>query len=235
MEKPSLDKIIAQSLDAYRNCPESHDCENCEKEVCVSIVAVADFPTKFGKFQIIGFINNKDKEEHIAITKGNIINKSNVLTRVHSSCLTGDAFGSLRCDCGVQLATTLSMIEEEGQGLVIYMQQEGRGIGLLNKLRAYTLQDNGYDTYDANVALGFGPDQRDYEVAGEMIRSLGVTSIHLITNNPKKVEQIDNLISITERVPLELPSSEFNIKYMETKKERFGHHLTIFDTFNKEE
>jgi GTP cyclohydrolase II len=234
MEKASLDRIITQSLESYRNCPENHECENCEKEICVSIVAVADFPTQFGKFQIIGFTNNKDKEEHIAIAKGDIIDKTDVLTRVHSSCLTGDAFGSLRCDCGPQLITTLSMIEKEGLGLVIYMQQEGRGIGLLNKLRAYALQDNGYDTYDANVVLGFGPDQRDYEVAGEMIKALRVRSIRLITNNPEKVKQINHSILVTKRVPLELPSSEFNLRYMETKKERFGHHLTIFRSIKKE-
>jgi 3,4-dihydroxy 2-butanone 4-phosphate synthase/GTP cyclohydrolase II len=120
------------------------------------------------------------------------------------------------------------MIEKEGLGLVIYMQQEGRGIGLLNKLRAYALQDDGYDTYDANVVLGFGPDQRDYDVAAEMIHALKVKSIHLITNNPEKVKQLNHSIPITKRVPLELPSSEYNVRYMETKKERFGHQLTIF-------
>ncbi len=235
MEKPTVDQIITQSLDSYKNCSDNYDCENCEKEICVSIVAVADFPSEFGTFQIIGFTNNKDKEEHIAIVKGDIINQEDVLTRVHSSCLTGDAFGSLRCDCGLQLASALSMIEKKGLGLVIYMQQEGRGIGLLNKLRAYALQDDGYDTYDANVALGFGPDPRDYEVAGEMIRALGVKSLHLITNNPEKVEQLDHILPITERVPLELPPSEFNVKYMKTKKERFGHYLSIFRPFKKED
>ncbi len=156
------------------------------------------------------------------------------MTRVHSSCLTGDAFGSLRCDCGPQLATALKMIEKEGVGLVVYMQQEGRGIGLLNKLRAYALQDNGYDTYDANIALGFGADSRNYEVSGEIIRKLGVTDIRLITNNPEKVVQLNKFVTISERVPLELPSSEFNVRYMETKKERFGHYLNIFRSFKQE-
>jgi 3,4-dihydroxy 2-butanone 4-phosphate synthase/GTP cyclohydrolase II len=230
MENLSIEQIISQSLEHFKNCPDNENCANCEKPVCVSIVAVADFPSQYGKFKIIGFVNNKDSEEHIAITKGEIINKKSVLTRVHSSCLTGDAFGSLRCDCGPQLATALSMIEKKGTGLVVYMQQEGRGIGLINKLRAYALQDNGYDTWDANVALGFGPDTRDYEVAGEMIRKLGVTDIRLITNNPEKVEQLNKFVTISERVPLELPLSEFNEKYMETKKERFGHYLSIFKT-----
>ena len=230
MENLSIEEIISENLNQFKNCPDNENCATCEQPACVSIVAIADFPSQFGKFKIIGFVNNKDSEEHIAIVKGEIINKKGVLTRVHSSCLTGDAFGSLRCDCGPQLETALSMIEKEGTGLVVYMQQEGRGIGLLNKLRAYALQDNGYDTYDANVVLGFDADPRDYEVAGEMIRKLGVTDIRLITNNPEKVEQLNQFVTVSERVPLELPLSEFNEKYMETKKERFGHYLSIFKT-----
>ncbi len=229
MEKLSLDQIITQSLESYKNCPDNDECENCGKNICVSIVAVADFPSKYGTFQIIGFVNNKDKEEHIAIVKGDIANEEGILTRVHSSCLTGDALGSLRCDCGPQLGTALSMIQEEG-GLIVYMQQEGRGIGLVNKLRAYALQDNGFDTYDANVALGFDADQRDYEIAGEMLRTLGVKSIRLITNNPEKINQLEKYIPITERVPLELSPSEYSLKYMETKKDRFGHFLSLFNS-----
>ncbi|MCK4849556.1 MAG: GTP cyclohydrolase II [Candidatus Heimdallarchaeota archaeon] len=230
MKNLSIDQVISQNLELFKDCPDNDNCANCKKPVCVSIVAVADFPSKYGKFKIIGFVNNKDSEEHVVIIKGDIINKKGILTRVHSSCLTGDAFGSLRCDCGPQLATALSMIEKEEAGLVVYMQQEGRGIGLINKLRAYALQDNGYDTYDANVALGFGPDPRDYEVAGEMILKLGVTDIRLITNNPEKVEQLNQFVTVSERVPLELPTSEYNEKYMETKRERFGHYLSIFKT-----
>ncbi|MHA1978852.1 MAG: GTP cyclohydrolase II [Candidatus Hodarchaeales archaeon] len=227
MEKLSIEKIIFQSLETFKNCPDHEDCENCKRNVCVSIVAVADFPSKFGTFKIIGFVNNKDQEEHIAIMKGDVVDEENVLTRVHSSCLTGDALESLRCDCGPQLGSALSMIEKEG-GLVIYMQQEGRGIGLLNKLRAYALQDEGYDTLDANVVLGFGADQRDYDISGAMIRALGVKSVRLITNNPEKIKQLEQHLPITERVPLELVTTEHNIKYMETKKQRFGHYLTIF-------
>ncbi len=231
MDKLTINKIISQSLEIFKNCPDHEDCENCEKQVCVSIVAVADFPSKFGTFKIIGFVNNKDREEHIAIMKGDVVDKENVLTRVHSSCLTGDALESLRCDCGPQLGTALSMIDKEGTGLVVYMQQEGRGIGLLNKLRAYALQDEGYDTLEANLALGFGADQRDYDISGEMIRKLGVKSVRLITNNPEKIKQLEQYVPITERVPLELTPTEHNIKYMETKKERFGHYLTIFRQF----
>ena len=160
--------------------------------------------------------------------KGDVVDKENVLTRVHSSCLTGDALESLRCDCGPQLGTALSMIEKEGIGLVIYMAQEGRGIGLLNKLRAYALQDEGYDTLEANVVLGFDADQRDYDISGAMIRALGVKSVRLITNNPDKIKQLEQYLPITERVPLELVTTEHNLKYMETKKQRFGHYLTIF-------
>ena len=235
MENLSIEEIITESLDRFKNCPDHEDCANCKKSACVSVVAIADFPTKFGTFKIIGFVNNKDSKEHVAIIKGDVINKKGILTRVHSSCLTGDAFGSLRCDCGPQLETALSMIEKERTGLIVYMQQEGRGIGLLNKLRAYALQDNGYDTYDANVALGFDPDTRDYEISGEMIRKLGVTDIRLITNNPEKVEQISEYVTVSERVPLELPASKFSEKYMETKKERFGHFLSTFNQFKQKD
>lgn len=227
MQTSKLEEIINQDIWDFKSCPHGHDCLNCDQHTCVKIVARANFPSKLGSFQIIGFVNNKDQEEHIAIVKGDVIDGEDVLTRVHSACLTGDALGSLRCDCGPQLDAALEMIEKEGRGLIIYMQQEGRGIGLLNKLRAYSLQDSGFDTYDANVALGFGPDLRDYEVAGKMLEKLGVKSIRLITNNPEKIEQLGNYMSITVRVPLELPTQKFNVNYMQTKKDRFGHILSI--------
>lgn len=225
MQKLSLEDIINQDLEDFKNCP-SHDCENCEKPLCVTIVAIVDFPSKFGHFRIVGFVNNKDSEEHIAIVKGDILDKEGILTRLHSACLTGDALGSLRCDCGPQLAYALAKMEEEGLGVVLYMQQEGRGIGLLNKLRTYALQDNGFDTYDANVALGFKPDQRDYEVAGEMLSKLGVKSIRLLTNNPEKIKQLESYVKVIERIPIELPITEYSLNYMETKKLRFGHYLS---------
>ncbi len=226
MQKLSFEDMINQDLDEFKNCPKLHDCEECEKPLCVMIVAIADFPTKNGHFKIVGFVNNKNREEHIAIIKGDISNKEGILTRVHSACLTGDALRSLRCDCGPQLSHSLVMIEEEKLGVVLYMQQEGRGIGLLNKLRAYVLQDNGFDTYDANVALGFGPDQRDYEVAGVMLSKLGVKSIRLLTNNPEKIKQLEEYVMILERIPIELPLTEYSLNYMETKKLRFGHYLS---------
>ena len=234
MRKLSLDQIISQSLESFKNCPDHDNCKDCDKNICVNIVAVADFPTKFGIFQIIGFVNNKDEKEHIVVVKGDIIGtEESILTRIHSSCLTGDALGSLRCDCGSQLGAALSMIEEEGLGMIVYMAQEGRGIGLLNKLRAYALQDNGFDTYDANIALGFDADQRDYEIAGEMLRKLGVQNIRLITNNPEKINQLKEYITITERVPLELKPSKHSLNYMKTKKDRFGHFLSLFNPFQE--
>ncbi|MFX0014413.1 MAG: GTP cyclohydrolase II [Promethearchaeota archaeon] len=227
MQKLTLEDIINQDINDFKNCQQLHDCEGCEKPTCVMIVAIADFPSKYGLFKIVGFVNNKDQEEHIAIIKGDISNKEGILTRVHSACLTGDALGSLRCDCGPQLGQSLKKIEEKGLGVIIYMQQEGRGIGLLNKLRAYALQDDGFDTYDANIALGFGPDQRDYEVAGAMLEKLGVKSIRLITNNPEKINQLGKFIKIIERIPIELPATEYSLNYLQTKKQRFGHLLRI--------
>ena len=172
------------------------------------------------------FYNNKDEKDHIAVVKGDIGGVEKVLTRLHSSCLTGDAFGSMRCDCGPQLHVTMAMMEQEGLGLLIYMQQEGRGIGLANKIRTYELQDQGMDTYEANVHLGFEPDARDYEVSAAMMKKLAVTSIRLLTNNPEKELSLREYgIDVSERVPLQLPANEINLFYLQTKKERFGHKL----------
>ena len=154
--------------------------------------------------------------------------KDGVLTRLHSSCLTGDALGSLRCDCGPQLQTALALLEQEKHGIHLYMQQEGRGIGLVNKIRAYQLQDAGFDTYDANLHLGFEPDERDYEVSATMLDKLGIQSVRLLTNNPDKVKQLERYgVEVTERVPLEVPAQEHDERYMRTKKERFGHKLRL--------
>jgi len=226
METPEIEEIIAQDMDFLRKCPKKLDCDHCDEEVCVKIVSVADFPTAYGKFRIVGFVNNKDKKDHIIIMKGDIGDGTAVLTRVHSACLTGDALGSLRCDCGPQLHLALELIEAEGRGIVLYHQEEGRGIGLVNKLRAYALQDEGYDTLDANIALGFKADERDYRVPAEMLKKVGVKSVRLLTNNPEKVEDLErNGIPVTERVNHELPTHKFDIKYLETKRERFGHFL----------
>ncbi|MFX0062992.1 MAG: GTP cyclohydrolase II [Candidatus Hermodarchaeota archaeon] len=226
MKRLSFEEILKEDIKEYKECKSKWDCENCSKNLCLGIAAVAELPSLYGNFEIIGFINNKDRKEHIAIIKGDVSQAENVLTRVHSACLTGDALGSKRCDCGPQLRTALLMIEREGLGIVLYMQQEGRGIGLINKLRAYALQDEGLDTYDANTMLGFAPDARDYEVAAAMLKRLDPKSIRLLTNNPEKINQLKQYdINITERVPLESPTYDQSISYMQTKKQRFGHML----------
>lgn len=212
----------------YMTCQFDWDCENCSKNLCINLVAVADLPSLYGSFMILGFANNKDHRDHIAVVKGDVDGKEDVLTRLHSSCLTGDALGSMRCDCGPQLHTSLALMEEEGQAILLYMQQEGRGIGLVNKIKAYQLQDAGFDTYDANLHLGFEPDERDYEVSAAMLRKLGVKSTKLLTNNPDKVKQLRSYgVTIKSMVPLELPVHEFDEEYMRTKKERFGHQLKL--------
>lgn len=214
--------LLEWDIQEYKACEFQWDCENCTKNLCISLVGVADLPSLYGDFKILGFANNKDQKDHIAIVK------ENVLTRLHSSCLTGDAVGSLRCDCGPQLHTALAMIENAGSGVLLYMQQEGRGIGLVNKIRAYQLQDAGFDTWDANLHLGFEPDERDYEVSAAMIKKLGIKSIRLLTNNPDKLEQLKRFnIKIVERIPLEIPVQEHNKRYMKTKKERFRHKLDL--------
>ncbi|MBK7366561.1 MAG: GTP cyclohydrolase II [Candidatus Eisenbacteria bacterium] len=190
------------------------------------IVAIADLPSRFGRFQVVAFWNNRDGKDHIAILHGNPIGRENVPTRVHSECLTGDALGSLRCDCRDQLEVSLKRIAQEESGVVLYLRQEGRGIGLMNKLRAYGLQDRGLDTVEANLALGFRDDEREYSIAAHMLHSLGVKSIQLLTNNPKKVEELSRLgVKVSGRLPHVIPPNEFNRFYLETKRDRSGHYL----------
>lgn len=228
MNIPDIEAIIHQDVEFLRHCPGRDHCEACEESVCVMVAAVADFPTAYGHFSIIGFVNNRDGKDHIMILKGDIGDGENILLRVHSACLTGDALGSLRCDCGPQLHHALERIEKEGRGVVLYHQAEGRGIGLVNKLRAYALQDAGYDTWDANVALGFPPDARDYAIPAAMLAKVGVRSVRLMTNNPEKVAELERYgIRVTERVPHELPPHLHNREYLQTKKERFGHFLEL--------
>ena len=192
----------------------------------VSIAAETKLPTKFGEFRIIVFKNEVDHKEHLMIVKGDVRGKSDVLMRIHSECLTGDVFGSHRCDCGEQLENALRAIEEQGEGIVIYMRQEGRGIGLTNKIKAYTLQDQGYDTVEANVKLGFPPDMREYSLAAQMLRELGIQSVKLLTNNPEKKEDLERWgITVSKRVPIVIKANSVNAKYLTTKKEKMRHML----------
>lgn len=192
----------------------------------VSIAAETKLPTKYGDFRIIIFKNEVDHKEHLMIVKGDVRGKSDVLMRIHSECLTGDVFGSHRCDCGEQLENALRCIEEQGEGIVIYMRQEGRGIGLTNKIKAYTLQDQGYDTVEANVKLGFPPDMREYYLAAQMLRELDVKSVKLLTNNPEKKEDLERWgITVSKRVPIVIKANSINAKYLNTKKEKMRHML----------
>jgi 3,4-dihydroxy 2-butanone 4-phosphate synthase / GTP cyclohydrolase II len=228
MVTPGFEEIIKQDIESLRKCPYELDCSGCDEEVCVKVISAADFPTDHGHFRIIGFVNNRDAKDHTILLKGNIGDGENVLTRVHSSCLTGDALGSRRCDCGPQLHEAMDIIEKEGRGVLLYHMEEGRGIGLLNKLRAYALQDHGLDTVDANTILGFRPDERDYQVPAEMLKKIGVKSVRLMTNNPDKVSQMERYgVKVVERVHHELPPHRHDRQYMETKKERFGHILRL--------
>jgi 3,4-dihydroxy 2-butanone 4-phosphate synthase/GTP cyclohydrolase II len=189
-------------------------------------MACSAIPTPWGEFKLCLYRNNQDNKEHLALVMGQVQNQEQVLTRLHSECFTGDVFGSLRCDCGEQLKQALQLIGQLGRGVVVYLRQEGRGIGLLNKLRAYNLQDEGYDTVDANLMLGHAADERDYTPAAHILRDLGVRSVRLLTNNPAKVEALRVLrIPVVERVPLLPTVQQFNRNYLDTKARRMRHWL----------
>ena len=214
-------------IDAILKSEADHECPGFgEGHVCVKITAIADLPSRFGRFQVIAFWNNRDQKDHIAIMHGNVMGREDVPARVHSECLTGDALGSLRCDCRDQLEAALRAIARQDCGLVLYLRQEGRGIGLLNKLRAYGLQDRGLDTVEANLALGFRDDEREYSIAAHMLHSLRIKSVRLMTNNPKKVEELTRFgVKIAGRQPHVIPPNEFNRFYLETKRDKSGHLL----------
>jgi len=200
--------------------------ERRKSEKLVERAAEAMLPTEFGEFQVIVYESLTDHLEHLALVKGDVAGKQDVLVRVHSECLTGDILHSMRCDCGTQLHQAMRMINDEGCGVLVYMRQEGRGIGLVNKIKAYHLQDQGLDTVEANIELGFQPDQREYGIGAQILSDIGVTSMRLITNNPVKRAGIEGYgLSVTERVPLVVPPGEFNWRYLETKREKLGHLL----------
>ena len=186
---------------------QDHDSEGVgPSKTCVRVEAVADLPTRFGEFRIVAFWNNRDAKEHVAIVRGDVLGAANIPTRLHSECLTGDAIGSLRCDCRDQLEAALESIGRLESGLVLYLRQEGRGIGLINKVKAYALQDEGLDTVEANLVLGFRDDERDYAIAAHMIMSLNIRSIELMTNNPRKVEQLTQYgVQVSRRLPHVIP------------------------------
>ena len=221
-KKHGLNIITVKSLIEYRKRTESF----------VKQVADVDFPSRYGHFRIKAYESALDGKCHIAVVKGEVAGKKNVLVRVHSECLTGDALGSMRCDCGDQLAIALKNIEKEGGGVVLYMRQEGRGIGLANKMRAYELQDKGADTVEANVELGFAPDLRDYGIGAQILSDLGLTSIRLMTNNPAKRAGLEGYnLEIVERVPLVVKANKFDKRYLSVKKVKMGHLLND-DTLN---
>ena len=217
-EKHNLFIITIQDLIKYRQ----------RKEKLIFRIAEADLPTKYGHFKIIGYESPITGEHHVALVKGDVDGKKNVLVRVHSKCLTGDTFHSLRCDCADQLEKSMITIEKEGLGVLVYMHQEGRGIGLINKIKAYHLQDLGRDTVQANEELGFKKDLRDYGLGAQILKDLGLTTIRILTNNPKKVIGLRGYgIEIVQRIPLTINPTKKNVKYLKTKKEKLGHLIDI--------
>ncbi|MDG5470511.1 bifunctional 3,4-dihydroxy-2-butanone-4-phosphate synthase/GTP cyclohydrolase II [Jeotgalibacillus sp. ET6] len=215
-DKFNLKMITIQDLIAYRR----------NKEKLIQREVEVQMPTEYGEFRAVAYTETLTGQEHVALVKGDISSVDPVLVRVHSECLTGDVFGSNRCDCGPQLHAALSQIEKEGNGILLYMRQEGRGIGLINKLKAYKLQEEGLDTVEANQKLGFAADLRDYGIGAQILKDLGVTNMRILTNNPRKIAGVKGYgLKVVERVAIQMPTKEQNAKYMETKKSKLGHML----------
>ncbi len=219
MEPTPLQRLVEQD--------KNHECEGVGKDrICVKIAAAAHLPSRFGDFQVVGFTNNKDGKDHAAFVHGDVVGREDVPIRMHSECLTGDAIGSLRCDCRDQLEAALTALGKMDCGILLYLRQEGRGIGLTNKIRAYQLQDQGMDTVEANHALGFRDDERDYSIAAHMLHSLQVKSVALMTNNPNKLKGLENLgVTVSRRIPHIMVPNSFNEAYLKTKQTKSGHML----------